>query len=162
MPSNRIVLSRIDRETAEQILQNAPLPTDHWASDYPWPDELDAMRMFLAQPAPEPAVFGIYTIRDAGTGLAIGGIGFFGPPDDDGAVTIGYNVVPSARGNGFASAAVAQILEIAFSASAARVQAVTDLDNTASQSVLLKNGFVELHRDEVQAYFEHRQAKVPR
>ncbi|ABY24381.1 hypothetical protein RSal33209_2656 [Renibacterium salmoninarum ATCC 33209] len=149
-----VVLKLIDRELAERVLQNAPLPTDRWAPDYPWPDELDAMRMFLAQPLPEPAVFGIYTIRDQHSGLAIGGIGFFGPPDDDGAVTIGYNVVPSARGNHMASNAVARIIEIATQAGARCVQAVTDLDNATSQAVLLKNGFNEVRRDEVQAYFE--------
>ncbi|GAA1048537.1 GNAT family N-acetyltransferase [Arthrobacter russicus] len=148
-----VALDPVDRATAERVLQDAPLPQDRWAADYPWPDELDAMRMFLAQPSPEPAAFGVYAIRDS-SGLAVGGIGFYGPPDDDGAVTIGYNVVPSARGAGRASAAVAQLLEIAAAHGARRVQAVTDLDNTASQTVLLKNGFRELRRDDVQAYFE--------
>lgn len=149
-----ITLELIDRSQAGRILDQQASATDRWAHDYPWPDGLDALRMFLAQPAPEPAAFGVYLIRDSVSGLAVGGIGFYGPPDDDGAVTIGYNLVASARGAGRASVAVAQLLTTAANNGARCVQAVTDLDNLASQSVLLRNGFCELRRDELQAYFE--------
>lgn len=149
-----IALELIDRAGAERILEHRPSPIDHWAADYPLADELDALRMFLAQPDPVPAAFGLYTIRNLADGTAVGGIGFFGPPDTDGAVTVGYGLVPSARRRGFASEAVQRLVAVAAANGARRVHAVTDLDNSASQSVLLKNNFSELERDAVQAYFQ--------
>ncbi|MEU5941850.1 hypothetical protein ABZ807_22300 [Micromonospora sp. NPDC047548] len=36
------------------------------------------------------------------TGLVTGGIGFFGPPDADGKVELGYGVAPKVKGCGYA------------------------------------------------------------
>ncbi|WP_394939873.1 GNAT family N-acetyltransferase [Psychromicrobium sp. YIM B11713] len=152
-------LRLISRERAERILAKNPDASDLWLADYPLDDELDALRFFLASPAlsVESAVFGLYSVHQESS-HAVGGIGFFGPPDLEGAVTIGYGVVPSARGRGIASQAVAEIVEIARWNQVRAVHAVTDLDNLASQRVLLKNGFTLLRSDEAQAYFENRLA----
>ncbi|NYE95502.1 RimJ/RimL family protein N-acetyltransferase [Psychromicrobium silvestre] len=149
------MLELISRARAERIFRNEPTAADRWAEDYPLADELDALRFFLASPElpPEQAVLGLYSVHD-GDGLAVGGIGFFGPPDAESAVTIGYGIVPSARRQGLASNAVAGILKIAQQHGVRLVQAVTDLDNLASQRVLTVNGFGEVRRDDAQAYFE--------
>ncbi|MFD1722984.1 GNAT family N-acetyltransferase [Amnibacterium endophyticum] len=55
---------------------------------------------------------------------------------------VGYWVARAANGRGFASAAVAEVLDLAFGdLGLHRVQAVTLLDNARSQRVLGKNGF---------------------
>ena len=72
----------------------------------------------------------------------VGDIGFHGPPDDRRQLTIGYQVVPAARGRGIATAACGQLVVLAWSAGANRLIACTDLDNPASQQVLQRNGFV--------------------
>ena len=45
-------------------------------------------------------------------GKAIGGIGFKGQPNN-GCVEVGYGLVPSARGNGYAAEALAALLDVA-------------------------------------------------
>ena len=73
---------------------------------------------------------------------AVGDIGFHGPPDPEGQLTIGYQVVPAAQGRGIATAACGQLVELAWSAGARRLLASTAGDNRASQQVLRHNGFV--------------------
>ncbi len=56
--------------------------------------------------------------------------------------TVGYWVSQSHNGRGFASAALADVIDIAFKElSLHRLQADTRLENTASQRVLARNGF---------------------
>ena len=59
----------------------------------------------------------------------------------NGAVEIGYSVVPAWRGRGVASRACALIVQQAWQDGAESVVAETDDDNVASQAVLLRNGF---------------------
>lgn len=153
------VLRLISRARAERIYAAQPATSDRWAEDYPLADELDALRFFLASPALplEHEAFGLYSVHDEAQ-RAVGGIGFFGPPDDEARVTIGYGIVPSARRRGFASRAVAELLVIAAKHDVRAVQAVTDTENLPSQRVLLGAGFSELRRDEQQCYFENRLA----
>jgi len=55
---------------------------------------------------------------------------------------IGYILVPSERGKGYGSEAVKIIVDYLFlSRELVRVQAITDVDNFASQRVLEKAGF---------------------
>ncbi len=75
-------------------------------------------------------------------GQAVGDIGFHGPPDPQGQLTIGYQVVPAVRGRGIATAACGQLVSLAWSAGARRLLAATAADNRASQRVLRHNGFV--------------------
>ena len=56
--------------------------------------------------------------------------------------TVGYWVSQSRNGQGFASSAVAEVIELAFAdLRLHRLEAGTLLHNTASQRVLLRNGF---------------------
>lgn len=58
------------------------------------------------------------------------------------ALEIGYALIPSGRGKGYATEAVKIIVDYLFlSKEIVRVQAVTDTDNSASQKVLQKAGF---------------------
>ena len=75
-------------------------------------------------------------------GAALGGTGFHGPPQA-GSVEIGYDLAESARGQGFATEAVGLLTAHAFAVpEVAVILAHTDPDNTASQAVLLRSGFV--------------------
>ena len=73
--------------------------------------------------------------RIVGTG------GFKGPPVEW-RVEIGYGVAESLRGNGFATAAVCELLQVAFSEPGVReVYAETASDNRPSRRVVEKAGF---------------------
>lgn len=84
---------------------------------------------------------------------AIGGFGFFGPPDGVGQVEFGYGLVASARGLGLATEAVRRALEVATEHGALSAVAVTDIHNRPSQRVLEKAGVLETSRDESTIYF---------
>jgi RimJ/RimL family protein N-acetyltransferase len=97
--------------------------------------------------------FGLYQIRH--DGLAIGGIGFSGPPDD-GVVELGFGLIESARGNGFAAEALEALIEAALAFGAESVMADTTLDNLASQKTMLRAGMTEVSRDSELISYEAR------
>lgn len=75
-------------------------------------------------------------------GEVVGLCGYKHTPSKDGEVDIGYSIAPSRRRRGFATAAVAAILQRSEADSRVRsIVAETAVDNHASQSVLKKNGF---------------------
>ena len=150
--SPRLHLESIPPPLAARIVAGERIPDDHWHPEYPFADELDPLRSLAASSTPDP-VFTMYMIRRACDGIAIGGLGFFGPPDDSGRVEIGYGLVPAARGAGFATEAVRAALRVAAEHGAIVVAADTENYNRASQRVLLKAGFVEVCRDHRAASF---------
>ena len=75
------------------------------------------------------------------SGLVVGGIGFFGPPLG-GEAEIGYGIVPSRQGRGYATEALLAMVAMAWAdARVGTVVAGTDPGNVASQRVLEKAGF---------------------
>lgn len=84
-----------------------------------------------------------YLMVATGRGAIVGGCGFKGPPVD-GRVEIGYSVVPPERRRGFATAAVAQLLELATAAGGVQqVVAHIVADNTASSNTVARLGFLK-------------------
>ena len=116
-----------------------------WHPEYPLADTLEGLTWLFAawqeMGGLDPAS-PWWTYQLMVDGQAVGDIGFHGPPDDQQQLVIGYQVVPAARGRGVATAACAQLVELAWSAGARRLLASTDADNRASQLVLRRNGFV--------------------
>jgi [ribosomal protein S5]-alanine N-acetyltransferase len=114
-----------------------------WAAGFPRDDDRDAARMFLQAPH---EVFGGRFIIDTRAGVAVGTIGFLGPPDPDGVLTVGYGLVPQARGQGYATEALRALVEYALvQPGVVRVVADTDVSNVASHRVLEKAGFRRTH-----------------
>ena len=75
--------------------------------------------------------------------LIVGIGGFKGLPQPDGAIEIGYGIIPSQQSKGFATQAVMLLVQEAFSmAEVEAVLAQTVPKNRASQRVLKKNGFI--------------------
>ncbi len=88
-------------------------------------------------------IFGCYAIVEQSTGLTVGTIDFFGAPDAAGTAMIGYGLVPSARGVGYATGALLEIVAFSFAQEdIVRLEADPDRDNVASHRVLEKSGFV--------------------
>ncbi len=86
--------------------------------------------------------YAIARTGDAG-GELVAGAGFFGPPAE-GAVEVGYSVVPAARGRGYAAEIVAELCAFAFAhGEVSRVVAHTTRDNVPSWRALLRCGFAE-------------------
>ncbi len=127
---------------------------DDWADDYP--GDGDVVIAGLLQGAQEAAggpgpvragpdaadeAWGHRQVVERASGLVVGGIGFFGPPLG-GEAEIGYGIVSSRQGRGYATEAVQAMLAMAWADSRVRtVAAGTDPGNAASQRVLEKAGF---------------------
>lgn len=138
----RLILHAIDESEARRICARAPAPEDNWAVDYPFAGDLIAVGSFLRGTAErgEQRPFGYYQIIPMALGVAVGGAGFKGLPHH-GSIEIGYGLVPSARGHGYAAEAVRGLLAIATNHGLATVTADTTGDNVASQRTLTRAGF---------------------
>lgn len=123
-----------------------------WAPDYPSDGDVVIARLLRdvgpelasgAQARAEPGdgAWGHRQVVERASGLVVGGIGFFGPPRDA-EVEIGYGIVPSRQGRGYATEALRAMIAMAWADARVRtVVAGTDPGNAASQRVLGKAGF---------------------
>ncbi|MEU3403144.1 GNAT family N-acetyltransferase [Streptomyces sp. NPDC006670] len=114
--------------------------TAHWAEDFP----ADGDRVIAGLFEQHPAWLGIHGHRliiECESGLVVGSIGLFWPPSD-GVIEIGYGVVASRRGRGYATEATQALAEFALTAPEVHtVSANVELSNPASVRVLEKAGF---------------------
>jgi RimJ/RimL family protein N-acetyltransferase len=118
----------------------------HWAHDFPAHGDQVIAGLFAERPA-WLSRFGHRQIVERPGGLVIGSIGLFWPPDN-GTVEIGYGIVPSRRGRGYASEATRALTGHAFTAPGVHtVCAEVDLSNLPSIRVLEKAGFQRSHGD---------------
>lgn len=110
----------VELEAPEQlsILLDAQLSSAWPTGEY----DRDAMEFFrarLEEGGPEvEGWYGWYAVRkaDAQSPRAlVGAGGYFGPPDSEGLVEVGYSVLPEWRRMGYASEIVEALLERAFS-----------------------------------------------
>lgn len=152
----RLVLHPLTITEAEHLVAGEPGGSARWASEYPTDGDVFAARRFLdvCAAAGDPRPFGIFEIRRREDGRAIGGLGFHGPADADGGVTIGYGLVPAAHGQGYASEALRALLLFARAQGATRVRGDADHDNVASHHVMTAAGMRSVGQDERVRYFE--------
>lgn len=143
--------------TATERLRIRPFPWDAveaieagrrlggWADDYPDAGDVVIAGMLSgagpSRPDPGKDVWGHHQVIERSSDLVVGGIGFFGRPED-GVVEMGYGIVPSRQGKGYATEAVMGLLSAAWSyPDLQTVVADTEGANIASQRVLEKAGF---------------------
>lgn len=114
-----------------------------WAEDFP--DDGDKVIAPLIAADPDwLGPFGHRLVVERSTGLVVGSIGLFWPPNE-GTVEIGYGIVPSRRGLGYAPEAVRALVAHAYAApEVRRVYATVETANPASVRVLEKSGFRRL------------------
>lgn len=97
--------------------------------------------------------WGVFAIQRSEDGVALGGIGFHGPPTD-GVAEIGYDLSVSARGAGWATDALLTLAEWTFGRPGVRLLlATTEPANVLSQRVLERAGFTRVaDRGELRAF----------
>jgi len=147
--TDRLRLHLFTIDEGRRVLAATPGPEDRWAENFPMQDDRDGIKGFVdaIDAGRDPGRFGNYRIdRDE---AAIGTIGFYGPPDEEGQVMFGYGLVPAARGLGYATEAVTRLVEFCRDQEGVRTMvADTELGNTASQRVLDKAGFTLVKEEE--------------
>lgn len=147
VPTERLILRAW---TAGEVAAAAGLPADrrpaHWAQDFP----ADGDRVIagviaeqIAEGPADPGAYGHRLIVERESGAVVGSISLLWPPSE-GSVEIGYGVVPSRRGLGYATEAVRALVAHALTApDVTVVHAGVELGNPASVRVLEKAG---MHR----------------
>ncbi|MEV6583103.1 GNAT family protein [Streptomyces sp. NPDC051582] len=115
-----------------------------WAED--GPGEGTRVASGMVAKAREEGAFrpgwGAYAIVREQDRRAIGGIGFHGAPDAEGNAEVGYDLVPSARGNGYVTDALKGLVVWAFAQpGVTALHAEVDADNAPSHAVLGRVGF---------------------
>ncbi len=134
-----ITLAAVTQALASRVVSHAPLDVAH-VQDWPHADTFDALRPLAEHPEHTgPGTFLI--LRDQ---VVIGDCGWFGPPDEDGEVEIGYGLAPSARGHGYATSAVSLLLDWVAAQGARSVRAEVLPGNTASLRLLDRLGFQDV------------------
>lgn len=93
-----------------------------------------------ADPSEEPWLLRAAVLR--ATGEVVGRGGFHAPPDADGAVEIGYSVLPEHRRQGYATEIAAGLLAWGRRHGAARCLASVSPGNAASLATIARLGFV--------------------
>ena len=158
--TTRLILHAIDEAEARRICARAFGPNDSWAADYPFAGDLAAVGSFLraTEQHGEQRPFGYYQISRATDRLAVGGVGFKGPPRG-GSVEVGYGLAPSARGHGYVGEALTALLTVATNHGVATVLADTTVENVASQRTLTNAGFTLVGADADLQYYEIRPAE---
>jgi len=143
---SRLELRAVPRGVATAVVDGAGLDTALCAAgltrvrDWPHADTIDALRG-LAEHA-ELSGEGSFLVvrRDA---AVVGDCGWFGPPDEQGQVEIGYGLAASARRQGLGTAAVQQLLAWVGQQPAVRtVTAEVLVGNEPSLRLLARLGFV--------------------
>ncbi|MCF1600423.1 GNAT family N-acetyltransferase [Streptomyces muensis] len=93
--------------------------------------------------------FGLFILVRREDGLAVGGMGFHGVPDEEGRAEVGYDLVEGARGRGYASEALTALSEWALARDDVDVlYATVEADNLPSQAVATRAGYVRAPQEE--------------
>ena len=116
-----------DRDALAKLAGATPSP------EWPSADLREALSFLASQ---EAIVYAIVSGPEI-----VGDIGFHGPPDEQGALEVGFFVVPSARRLGIASDALETLARDAIARGISLVRARCNADNTASIRVLEKAEF---------------------
>ncbi|HLI56540.1 MAG TPA: GNAT family N-acetyltransferase [Actinomycetota bacterium] len=155
--TQRLRLEEVTPEEAERIRADPPLAGQQrparWGPGFPLSGSRVAAGMLLTQieQGTYREGFGVYEIVALRSERVVGDIGFHGPPDELGAVEIGYGVVAACRRQGVASEALRALSGWALhQPDVDVVHARTDFGNVASLGVLRRAGFTEEgeYRDE--------------
>jgi ribosomal-protein-alanine N-acetyltransferase len=145
-PPGRLLLRRLTPAVVQALVGGRRL--DGWAADYPSDGDMVIAglldRAGAAAWAGPDAGWGHWQVVERRSGLVVGGIGFAGPPAH-GEVEVGYGIVPSRQGRGYATEAVLMMAALAWQDPAVRaVIARTESGNGASRRVLEKAGFQQV------------------
>jgi RimJ/RimL family protein N-acetyltransferase len=127
-----------------------------WADGYPLGSSLLRAELTAAAAAQNRPLgaFGTYQLIRRADGCVIGDVGFMGPPDETGAVSVGCAITEDAQGQGYATEALAALLAWAQEQSGLTcVLADTTRSNLASQRLLERVGLRRVGEDGELLYY---------
>jgi RimJ/RimL family protein N-acetyltransferase len=151
LATERFVLRELSADQVAALLRDEV--SDDWAPGYPLAATRAAAGDFARRTADQHVRgFGMYQVVRCADGRVIGDIGFHAPPQE-GVVEVGFSLVESGRGAGYASGALRELTRWALAQpGVTTVVARTLKGDTASQAVLERAGF---HRTTEEAELLH-------
>ena len=127
-----------------------------WAAGYPLGSTLLCAELTASAAAQQAPLgeFGTYQVIRRADGCVIGDIGFMGPPDETGAVTLGCAITEDARGQGYATEALSALLDwVRGQSGLTCVLADATRSNLASQRLLERVGLHRIGEDGELLYY---------
>jgi RimJ/RimL family protein N-acetyltransferase len=152
----RLELVLLEPESARALAAGINHNGHPWAPGYPLGSTLLSAELTAAAAAQRRPLgeFGTYQVIRRCDGRVIGDVGFMGPPDETGAVLLGGAMTEHARGQGYATEALAALLEWARGQSGLTcVLADTTRSNLASQRLLERVGLHRIGQDGELLYY---------
>jgi RimJ/RimL family protein N-acetyltransferase len=144
--TQRLLLPLISADDVTALVHGHRLP--HWASDFPADGDREIAGLLARTgiPSGPDADFAPRLIVERDSALAVGSAGFLGPPEN-GRVEVGYGLVASRRGRGYATEVVRALTALALGRpEVTEVVATVEPNNRASVHVLQKCGFTYVTR----------------
>src|SRR5271163_269258 len=155
--TDRLILRPITAEDVQAVVSGQR--QSGWAGDFPAEGDQVIARLLVrtGMAADEGARrFGHRLVVERDTNTVVGGVGFFGPPQD-GEVEIGYGIVPSRQRRGYATEAVqAMVADILPLDGIQTITANVEFDNLASVRVLQKCGMTLCAQNQQEATYHIR------
>ena len=148
--SERLRLHPLTVDEAARIVRQDRRLGELWASGFPTVEQVDFLLAFIADSAArrDPGAFGLFIVTRIEDSLVIGGAGFFGPPDEFGAVEIVVELDRSVRRLGYGSEVITALISVARSNGADFVITSTSVANVSGQRAIERGGLTEVVRDE--------------
>ena len=154
--SERLCLHQLEPAEGRALLQGKADPERPWMAGYPMQGTLIAVEAFARaiDQGSDPGAYGVYQLVRSSDGVVIGDIGFHGPPNAAGSVTVGYGLAPGARGQGYATEALQAVVAWALAQpGVVVVEADTTHANLPSQRVMERAGMRLVdHSDQLRFY----------
>ena len=152
----RLELVPLEPAEARALAAGEHQDGQRWADGYPMASSLLRAELTLAAAAHERPLggFGSYQVVRRADGKVIGDVGFMGPPDATGAVSVGCGITEDARGQGYGTEALEAVLAWAREqAGLTCVLADTTRSNLASQRLLERVGMQRVGEDGELLYY---------
>jgi RimJ/RimL family protein N-acetyltransferase len=148
--AERLLLRPVDVVTARVLLEGRKPDGSSFAEDYPSEFSLEVMDLFAGARSGEVEQFLPYFMIRKADAAIIGEIGSsLGAAEGD--AHVGYSVVASCQGRGYATEALRAVLpELLARVDVRRVVAVTTVEHTASRRVMEKADMSECGRRSVE------------
>jgi RimJ/RimL family protein N-acetyltransferase len=152
----RLDLMLLDPDGARELSEGRMHNRNPWADGYPLGStllraELTSAAAALRRPL---GAFGTYQLIRRADGHVIGDVGFMGPPDETGAVSVGCAITEDAREQGYATEALTALLEwVRGQSGLTCVLADTTRSNLASQRLLERVGLRRIGEDGELLYY---------
>ncbi|PEE33541.1 GNAT family N-acetyltransferase [Bacillus cereus] len=162
LETNRLMLKTLDLNLIEAAAQRdiQAIEAMGYQTNGEWPgaDFFEALPYFRELLIKNNGTKGFdsWIIVAKDTKEIVGGIGFFGNPDLDGMIEIGFATNESQRRKGYCFEAAQKLLNWASNHDEVKyITARCELDNTSSKNVLMKLGFQMDHRDTELIYWKY-------